>query len=65
LSRARFNDDKLVSIPVGALAALVALAEDREPEGELLATALNEARCCACAQGVDLETPQAEQAEAA
>jgi hypothetical protein len=64
MSRSRFDGDKLVSIPAGALAALVNLAEstfEGAEQGPVYADAIHEAQQCACTQGVDLVMPKSDQ----
>lgn len=62
MARDRFNNDPLVQIPAGALAALIEMAEafiDGAGEGieEVVNDALKEVRKCATAQGIALEAP--------
>lgn len=56
MTRARFDSDPLVTIPVGALRILYEAAQGTADTGDdALGAALNEVRGCCCAQGVTLE----------
>lgn len=58
MARNRFQNQPLVQLPAGALAALVRIAEtfvDGAPDEDYFQDVIKEANACATTQGVDLE----------